>query len=119
MQYVKTTKYPTMSKRLQNALKRVKHIEQEEFISKLKAHATEENGFLKFDFTKTKFDELPCIAAYDSENPNDFLILKAVYNPKTNYVTFNAETKEDRISTLLNFDDIFIGQLQFITDYIQ
>lgn len=114
-----------MSKELNDAIQSVKLMEQKEVIEAIKKHGFNNGGVFTVDFTKGELnkrnnDELPCIAAYDTETPTDFLVKQVEVDAnKGDWMTIHVETKEEREPSILHADDVFIGQLRTIIDYLE
>ena len=114
-----------MSKELNEAIQSVRLMERKEVIETIKKHGLNNEGVFSVDFTKGELnernnDELPCIAAYDSEDPTDFLVKKIEVDAnKGDWMTIYVETKDEREPSILHADDVFIGQLREVIDYIE
>lgn len=114
-----------MSKELNEAIKSVQLMERKEMIEAIKKHGFNNKGVFSVDFTKGELnkknnDELPCIAAYDSETPTDFVVKQVKVDANHgDWITIHVETKEEREPSILHADDVFIGQLRTIIDYLE
>ncbi|MBR4625262.1 MAG: hypothetical protein IKO56_06985, partial [Alphaproteobacteria bacterium] len=62
-----------------------------------------------------KFGELPAIAAYNTESPQDFVVQSIELN-EHDTICIKAETMDDREPCTLWAQDVFIGQLRTIMD---
>lgn len=92
----------------------VKRIEQEELIKALKLHGDKEDNGFEIHFEC----ENPIIAAYGMESPFDVVIL-AVRVDENDNLTILGDDKDYRGNEQeIDVDDVFAGQLEFITDTI-
>ena len=95
-------------------VKDVKRREKEDLVKALRQYGeTVDNGYeVHFE------DECPIIAAYDYEEPCDMVILAVRVDDDDN-LTIIADEKNDRGNEHdIDDEDIFAGQMDFITDYI-
>ena len=91
-----------------------KKIEQKELIQALKLHGDKVDDGFEIHFEH----DYPIIACYGSEDPYDAVIM-AVRVDKNDNITILAEDKNYRGETHdLYVDDIFAGQLSYVTDEI-
>lgn len=101
-------------KSVYDKVQEIKKIEQSELIKALKLHGDKEDNGFEIHFEC----ENPIIAAYGSESPFDVVILAVRVDEKDN-ITILGDDKDYRGNEQeINVDDIFAGQLEFITDAI-
>ena len=95
-------------------VKDVKRREKEELVEALRQYGEDVDNGHEVHFE----DECPIIAAYDYEEPCDMVILAVRVDDDDN-LTIIADEKNDRGNEHdIDDEDIFAGQMDFITDYI-
>ena len=96
---------------IQSLLDEVRQREQEELRTAVMYHGKKEKDGWTYRFK----DECPIIAAYIGDEPADVVIL-SVRMDKEGHLTIIGEEKLDRtISFELDPDNIFAGQLRYVT----
>ena len=97
-----------------DSVKEVKHREQVELAIKLRLHGEKVDDGYEWHFE----GECPIIAAYDYDEPGDVVILAVRVN-KDGKLTIIGDEKNDRGNEHeIDADDIFAGQMDFITSEI-
>jgi hypothetical protein len=103
-----------METNIYEKIQEIKKIEQNELIQALKLHGDNVDEGFEIHFEHDN----PIIASYGSEDPYDAVIM-AVRVDKNDTITILAEDKNYRgESHDLYVDDIFAGQLSYVTDEI-
>ena len=97
-----------------DSVREVKRREQEELVKKLHRYGKHEE-----DYFEWRFDgECPCVAAYDYEEPCDVVVLAARVDEDGD-ITIYGDDKNDRGNLHeIDVDEIFAGQLDFVTSAI-
>ena len=108
-----TTNFKIMKKELSiyDSIKAIKRREQQELADALRKHGSKVDDGYEFHFE----DECPIIGAYDYEEPCDVVILSARVD-KDGYIKLIGDEKNDRGNPhSIDPDDVFAGQLEYIT----
>lgn len=93
----------------------IKELERHALREALRKHGQQVDGGDEHHFE----GECPIVAAYSGDEPCDVVIL-AVKMDKEGYLTILAEEKLDRTYTFeLDPDNIFAGQLEYVTSEIE
>jgi hypothetical protein len=90
-----------------------KRLEREEIVKAIKKYGNKvEDGFeIEFDNDK------PMIAVYINDMPID-AIISAVKVDEDDYVTLLGRSNDGWDESIINAEDVFAGQLEFVTDII-
>ena len=110
-----------MSKLLDQKIADAMAQEQRELAEAIQKYGTETDGIYTIDFTKSDVDELPMIVGNYIERPNNFLVRKVTYDPQRtdrNRVIIHVVTYDEREGYVLFMDEVFIGHLRTIMEYI-
>lgn len=111
-----TTNFKIMNKELSiyDSVKAIKRREQQELADALRKHGSKVDDGYEFHFE----DECPIIGAYDYEEPCDVVILSARVD-KDGYIKLIGDEKNDRGNPhSIDPDDVFAGQLEYVTSSI-
>ena len=111
-----TTNFKIMKNELSiyDSVKAIKRREQNELAEALRTHGTKADDGYEFHFE----DECPIIGAYDYEEPCDVVILSARVD-KDGYIKLIGDEKNDRGNPHpIDPDDVFAGQLEYVTSSI-
>lgn len=111
-----TTNFKIMKKELSiyDSVKAIKRREQQELADALRKHGSKVDDGYEFHFE----DECPIIGAYDYEEPCDVVILSARVD-KDGYIKLIGDEKNDRGNPhSIDPDDVFAGQLEYVTSSI-
>ena len=108
-----TTNFKIMKKELSiyDSVKAIKRREQQELADALRKYGSKVDNGYEFHFE----DECPIIGAYDYEEPCDVVILSARID-KDGYLKLIGDEKNDRGNPhSIDPDDVFAGQLEYVT----
>lgn len=96
----------------------LKKREQEELKEKLIQCGSKVDGGYEWHFDKNSPEECPVVAAYDYDKPCEVVIVSVMLD-KDGYLTIMGDVEEDRGNEHeIYVDDIFAGQMTFITSLI-
>ena len=94
-----------------DSIKAIKRREKQELADALRKHGSKVDDGYEFHFE----DECPIIGAYDYEEPCDVVILSACID-KDGYLKLIGDEKNDRGNPhSIDPDDVFAGQLEYVT----
>ena len=97
-----------------DSVQEVKRREQKELVEKLHRYGKHEEDYFEWHFER----ECPIVAAYDYEEPCDVVILSVRVN-RYGKLTIIGDEKNDRGNEhKIEADDIFAGQMSFISSEI-
>ena len=97
-----------------DSVKAIKRREQQELADALRKHGSKVDNGYEFHFE----DECPIIGAYDYEEPCDVVILSARVD-MDGYLKLIGDEKNDRGNPhSIDPDDVFAGQLEYVTSSI-
>lgn len=97
-----------------DSVKAIKRREQQELADALRKHGSKVYDGYEYHFE----DECPIIGAYDYEEPCDVVILSARVD-KDGYIKLIGDEKNDRGNPhSIDPDDVFAGQLEYVTSSI-
>lgn len=108
-----TTNFKVMKNELSiyDSVKAIKRREQKELAEALRKYGTRTDDGFEYRFE----DECPIIGAYDYEEPCDVVILSARID-KDGYLKLIGDEKNDRGNPhSIDPDDVFAGQLEYVT----
>ena len=111
-----TTNFKIMKNELSiyDSVKAIKRREQNELAEALRKYGTRTDDGFEYRFE----DECPIIGAYDYEEPYDVVILSARVD-KDGYLKLIVDEKNDRGNPhSIDPDDVFAGQLEYVTSSI-
>ena len=95
-------------------VKDVKRREKEELVEALRQYGEDVDNGHEVHFE----DEYPIIAAYDYVEPCDMVIMAVRVDEDDNLTIIGDEKNNRGNEHDIDEDDIFAGQMEFITDYI-
>ena len=97
-----------------DSVQELKHREQKEFKEKLHLYGKHVEDYYEWHFE----GECPCVAAYDYDEPCDIVVLAARLDEDGD-ITIIGDEKNDRDNEHeIDVDEIFAGQLDFVTSAI-
>lgn len=99
---------------IHESVQEVKHREQAELSNALRLHGKQVDGGYEWHFE----GECPCVAAYDYDEPCDVVILSVRLNRNGKLIIIGDEKNERGNEHEIEPDDIFAGQMDFITSEI-
>ena len=97
-----------------DSVQEVKHREQEELAAALKLHGEKVDDGYEWHFE----GECPIVAAYDYDEPCDVVILSVRVNRYGKLIIIGDEKNDRGNEHKIEADDIFAGQMSFITSEI-